>query len=50
MFLAMHITNQKLSVDIFKVRNYFDLYDVFLAIATNKPVLLMTGLSRITFI
>ncbi len=68
-FLAMHITNQKLSFDIFTVGNLqnifmehdlyimsqgfwhkeknicnFDPYNVFLAIATNIPVLLMTGL------
>ncbi len=66
-FLAMHITNQKLSFDIFTVGNlqnilmehdlylisydfwhkskidHFDLYNVLLAIATNIPVLLMTG-------
>ncbi len=58
-FLAMHITNQKLSFDIFtggnlpnifisdfwhkgKINN-FDPYSVFLAIATNIPVRLMTG-------
>ncbi len=64
-FLAMHINNQKLSVDIFTVGNLqnifmehdllypndfwlkrklhnFDPYSVFLAIATNIPVLLMT--------
>ncbi len=63
-FLAMHITNQKWSFDIFTVRNLlnifmehdfylisndfwhkrkiynFDPYNVFLAIATNIPVLL----------
>ncbi len=54
-FLAMHITNQKLSFDIFTVGNIFmehDLnilmifgikekstYNVLLAIATNIPVL-----------
>ncbi len=67
-FLAMHITNQKLSFDIFtvgnvlnifmehdlnlisndfwhKIKKYnFDPYNVFLAIATNIPVLLMTAL------
>ncbi len=69
-FLAMHITNQKLSFDIFtvghfqisswnmiftsyilypndfwhKIKNYnVDPYNVLLAIATNIPVLLMTG-------
>ncbi len=63
-FLAMHITNQKLSFDIFTVGNLqnifmehdlpkdfchkrkidnFDTYNVFLAIATNIPVLLMTA-------
>ncbi len=66
-FLAMLITNQKLSFDIFTVRNlqnilmehdlylisydfwhkrkidHFDPYNVLLAIATNIPVLLMTG-------
>ncbi len=63
----MHITNQKLSFDIFTVGNSqnifmehdlylisyvfwhkrkiynFDPYNVFLAIATNMPVLFMTG-------
>ncbi len=48
-FLAMHITNQKISFDIFTVEslqnifmehdlrkiNYFDPYNVLLAIATN---------------
>ncbi len=64
-FLAMHITNQKLSFDILTVDNLqnifmehdlypndfwhkrkidnFDPYNVSLAIATNIPVLLMTG-------
>ncbi len=61
-FLAMHITNQKLSFDIFtnkisswnmilisndfwhKINIYnFDPYNVFLAISTNIPVLLMTA-------
>ncbi len=54
-FLAMHITNQKLSFDI--LQNIFmqhelylifgikkkDNFDVFLAIATNIAVLLMTA-------
>ncbi len=53
----MHITNQKLSFDIFTVQNIlisndfwhkrkiynFDPYNVLLAIATNIPVLLMTA-------
>ncbi len=66
-FLAMHITNQKWSFDIFTVGNVQNIfmeydhylvswwfwhkgkidnfypYNVFLAIATNIPVLLMTG-------
>ncbi len=48
-FLAMHITNQKLSFDIFTVGNLqnifmeHDPYNVLLAIATNIPVLLMTA-------
>ncbi len=56
-FLAMHITNQKLSFDIFMVGHLqnvfilmifgkvdnFDPYNVLLAIATNIPVLLMTA-------
>ncbi len=66
-FLAMHITNQKLSFDIFTVGNLQNIfmkhdlnilmifgikekliiqlypYNVFLAIATNIPVLLMTA-------
>ncbi len=41
-FLAMHITNQKLSFDIFTVGN-FDPYNVFLAITTNIPQRLKTG-------
>ncbi len=45
-FLAMHITNQKLN--IFTIGNWqniynFDPYNVLLTIATNIPVLLMTG-------
>ncbi len=70
-FLAMHITNQKLSFDIFTVGNLlnifmehdlnilmifgikrkmynFDSYNVLLSIATNTPVLLMTG-CRVTY-
>ncbi len=61
-FLAMHITNKKLSFDIFMVqisswnmilisndfwhkrKIYNFSYNVFLAIATNIPVLLMTVL------
>ncbi len=62
-FLAMHITNKKLSFDIFMVQisswnmilisnefwhkrkmYNFDPYNVFLAITTNIPVLLMTVL------
>ncbi len=66
--LAMYITNQKLSFDIFTVGNLLNIfmehdlylisndfwhtikkyncdpYNVFLALATNIPVLLMTGL------
>ncbi len=53
-FLAMHITNQKLSFDIFTVQNIFmehdlnilmiiTMYNVLLAIATNIPVLLMSA-------
>ncbi len=54
-FLAMHITNQKLSFDIFMVGNFqnifmehdvyliYDNYNVLLAIATNIPVLLMNA-------
>ncbi len=51
-FLAMHITNQKLSFYIFTEENFghkrklyhFDPYVVLLAIATNMcTVLLMTG-------
>ncbi len=54
-FLAMNITNQKLSFDIFTVGNLlnifmehekinnFDPYNVFLAIATNIPQWLKTG-------
>ncbi len=54
-FLAMHITNQKLSLNIFTVRNLlnifmehdkidnFDPYSVFLAIATNIPQRLKTA-------
>ncbi len=52
MKLAMHITNQKWSFDIFTVGNLpnifmehdnFDPYSVLLAIATNILELLMTG-------
>ncbi len=55
-FLAMHITNKKLRfvftwsllniLMIFGIKrktNYFDPYNLFLAIATNIPVILMTG-------
>ncbi len=53
-FLAMHITNQKLSFDIFTVQNIFmehdlnilmiiTMYNVLLAIVTNIPVLLMSA-------
>ncbi len=55
-FLAMHITNKKLSfvftwsllniLMIFGIKikkYYFDPYNLFLAIATNIPVILMTG-------
>ncbi len=47
-FLAMHITNKKISFNIFTVGNLqnlqsFDLYNVFLATAANIPVLLKTG-------
>ncbi len=63
-FLAMHITNQNLSFDIFTVGNFKNIfmehdlylmifgikeksiiltYHLFLAIATNIPVRLMTG-------
>ncbi len=44
-FLAMHITNQKLSFDIFGMTFFFynfDPYNVFLAIATNIPQQLKT--------
>ncbi len=64
-FLAMHITNQKCSCNMFKVGNLhnfslehklylrflhkrkidnFDPYNVFLAIATNIPQRLKTGI------
>ncbi len=47
-FLAMHITSQKLSFNIFTVGNVlnfnnFNPYNVLLAIATNILVLLKTG-------
>ncbi len=46
-FLVMHITNQKLRFDIFTLGNlpniFMDPYNVLLAIATNIPLLLMTG-------
>jgi len=47
-FLAMHITNQKLSFDTLTVVNlqnilYIKISIYLLAIATNIPVLLMTG-------
>ncbi len=60
-FLAMHITNQKLSFDIITVKNIFMQHDlnilmsfgicnVLLSISTNIPVLLMTTLcSRVTY-
>ncbi len=45
-FLAMQISNKKLSFDIFTVgdlQNIFMIYNVFLAIATNIPQRLKTG-------
>ncbi len=54
-FLAMHITNRKLTFDIFNVRNvhnifmehgkiyHFDPCNAFLAIATNIPQWPKTG-------
>ncbi len=39
----MHITNQNVSFYIFTVRNLQNPYNVFLAIATNTPVLLMNA-------
>ncbi len=49
-FLAMHITDQKLSFDIFTIENSLNIFmehefvfNVFLAIATNIPQRLKTG-------
>ncbi len=48
-FLAMYITKQKLRFDIFTVENVQNIFtepepcNVLFAIATNIPVLLMTG-------
>ncbi len=45
-FLAIHITNQKLGIIWHKIKIYnFDSYNVFLLIATNIAVLLMTAFS-----
>ncbi len=52
-FLALHIINQKLSLDIFTVGHSRTPYNVFLAIATNIPQRLTVRLllcSRVTYV